>query len=210
MTSLLPPNSTAAEIALEQALLVRVDLSRVAALKNPFACQADVLPFLGWELAISHWDTTWTVAEKRAAVAGAVAFHKRKGTRAAVEEVLARFHPLLSVVEWWQMDPVGVPHTFEVRAPALEIGAEFLTAETAESIIRDVAAAKPLRSHFDFVQALEAQGTLFMAAGGFAGGMHRADYQAQHDASRDWSLVLQTEIGEPVLTEDGLDYLETH
>ncbi|WP_185998214.1 phage tail protein I [Novosphingobium aerophilum] len=210
MTTLLPPNATAAERALEDAMLARIDWSNIPPLKNPFACQADVLPFLGWELAISHWDTTWTVAEKRAAVAGAVKFHKKKGTRAAVEEVLARFHPSLTVAEGSQITPKLAPHRFQVRAPVLEIGADFLTVETTNAIIRDVAAAKPLRSHFDFVQSLEAQATLFMAAGGFAGAMHRADYQAQYDASRDWSLILQTEIGEPVLTEDGLDYLETH
>lgn len=209
MTSLLPPNATAAERALEDALLARIDWSNLPGLKNPFACQADVLPFLGWELAISHWDTTWTVAEKRTAVAGAVKFHKKKGTRAAVEEVLARFHPALTVAEGNQITPKLAPHRFQVRAPALEIGAEFLTVETTNAIIRDVAAAKPLRSHFDFVQTLDAKATLFMAAGGMTGSMHRADYTAEIDTSRDWSAVLQTEDGEPVLTPDGTDFLET-
>lgn len=210
MVSLLPPNATAAERALEGALLSHIDLSSVGPLRNPFACHADVLPFLGWELAISHWDTAWTVERKREEVAGAVAFHKIKGTRAAVEQVLARFHPLLTVTEWWEANPPRAPHTFEVRAPALEIGADFLTAETAEAIIRDVAAAKPLRAHFDFVQTLEGQATLFMAAGGLAGSMFRADYTAAHDTSRDWSIVFQTEDGEPIRTEAGLDYLETN
>lgn len=210
MVSLLPPNATAGERALEGALLSHIDLSSVGPLRNPFACQADVLPFLAWELAISHWDTTWSVERKRAEVASAVAFHKIKGTRAAVEQVLARFHPLLTVIEWWQANPPREAGTFEVRAPALEIGADFLTAETSEAIIRDVAAAKPLRAHFDFVQALEGKATLFMAAGALTGSFFRADYAAQHDTSRDWSLVFQTENGEPILTEDGLDYLETH
>lgn len=208
--SLLPPNATAAERALEEAMLSGIDIHNVGDEKDPRTCPPAVLPFLAWELAISHWDTNWTVEEKRAAVMGAVPFHKIKGTRAAVEEVLARFHPLLTVTEWWQANPPRAPRTFEVRAAALSIGADFLTAETSEAIIRDVAAAKPVTAHFDFVQTLEAEATLYMAAGGLAGSMFRSDFAASIDTSRDWHAVFQTEGGEPILTEDGFDYLETN
>lgn len=205
MTSLLPPNATSAERALEAAMRSGIDLSAVGDLWNPATCPAYVLPFLAWGLAISQWDPEWTEAEKRAAVADAIPFHQRKGTRAAVEEILARFHPLLTIVEWWQANPRRDPYTFEVRAPAGPggIDASFLTNEVAEAIIRDVAAAKPLRAHFDFVFALELQASLYMAGGVIAGAVHRADYAAVHDTSRDWSIVLQTEDGEPIADEDG-------
>lgn len=211
MTSLLPPNATSAERALEQAMRTGIDLSAVGTLWNPETCPEDVLPFLAWGLAISHWDAAWTEAEKRAAIAQAIPFHQIKGTRAAVEEILARFHPLLSIVEWWEANPRRTPHTFEVRAPAGPggIDASFLTEETANAIIRDVAAAKPLRAHFDFVFALEAQASLYMAGGVMAGTISRRDYEAVLDESRDWTIVLQTEDGEPVYTPDGLDLLET-
>lgn len=211
MTSLLPPNAKVSERALEAAMRADSDLSDVGTLWNPATCPADVLPFLAWGLAISHWDVNWTEVQKRTAVAGAIPFHQIKGTRSAVEEVLARFHPLLTIVEWWQANPRRAPFTFEVRAPAGPggIDASFLTAQTAEAIIRDVAAAKPLRSHFDFVHTLETQAALWMAGGVTAGTMHRADYAAVHDTSRDWSIVLLTEDGEPILTPDGTEYLET-
>lgn len=209
--SLLPPNADAAERALEGALRMSVDLAPIGTLWDPATCPADVLPFLAWGLAISHWDPAWTEAQKRTAIAGAIPFHQIKGTRAAVEQILARFHPLLSIVEWWEANPRRAPHTFEVRAPAGPggIDASFLTAETAEAIIRDVAAAKPLRSHFDFVHALEAQAALWMAGGTIAGTVSRADYAAVLDTTRDWTRALQTQDGEPVRTPDGTDYLET-
>lgn len=208
---LLPPNATAAERALEQAMRAGIDLSAVGTLWNPATCPVDVLPFLAWGLAISHWNPGWTEAEKRTAVAGAIPYHQIKGTRAAVEQVLARFSPLLQIVEWWEANPRRDPHTFEVRAPGGPggIDASFLTTETAEAIIRDIAAAKPARAHFDFVHTLEAQASLYMAGGIFAGVMHRADYDAALDTSRDWAAVLQTEDGEPILTPDGADFLET-
>lgn len=184
-----------------------IDISALGDVKDPRTCPPEYLPFLASELAISHWDTNWSVEEKRAAVMGAIPFHKIKGTRAAVDQVLARFHPLLSVTEWWQTSPRRSPYTFEVRAPA-EIEADFLTPETADAIIRDVAAAKPLRAHFDFVQVLEAQAGLYMSAGGMGGAFMRAECTTTIDTSRDWSRIWQTADGEPLLTEDGLEYWE--
>lgn len=208
--SLLPPNSTPEERALEGAMQAGIDLSAVGTLWDPWSCPAAVLPFLAWGLSISHWDANWSEVEKRTAVAEAIPFHKIKGTRGAVEQVLARFHPLLRVVSWHEANPPRDPHTFEVRANALEVPVDFLTEEVAEAIVRDVANAKSLRDHFDFVQSLEAQAALFMAAGAMGGSLRRDDYAAEHDTSRDWDAVWQTEDGEPILTEDGTDYLETH
>ena len=184
---------------------VDADIAVVETLFNPDECPENVLPFLASSVAISHWDAQWTEAQKRTAIKGAVPFHRIKGTPAAVEQVLARFHPLLTITEWWQANPRRAPFTFEVRAPAGPggIDASFLTTETAEAIIRDVAAAKPLRAHFDFVFALETQASLYMAGGVIAGAVLRNDYEAVHDTSRDWSIVLQTEDGEPIADEDG-------
>lgn len=210
--SLLPPNAALSERAIEAAMRAQIDLAKIPHLWDPATCPADVLPFLAWSLAISHWDASWTEAEKRAAVADAIPYHFRKGTRAAVEEVLARFHPLLTIVEWWQASPQRAPHTFEVRAPAGPggIDASWLTTETAEAIIRDVAAAKPLRSHFDFVHVLEASARIWIAGGFLSGTMARSDYAAVLDTSRDWTVVLQTEDGEPIFDEDGVTLLETN
>ena len=206
--SLLPPNAKPSERAIETAMRADIDLSAVGTLWNPATCPADVLPFLAWGLSIAHWDAEWTEAEKRAAIAAAIPYHKIKGTRAAVEQVLARFHPLLTVIEWWEANPRRAPGTFEVRAPAA-IGADFLTAETATAIIRDVAAAKRASAHFDFVQVLEAQANLWLAQSAQAGTFARVEMAAAHDTSRDWMDVLQTEDGEPVQTPDGLEFLET-
>ena len=210
MKTLLPHNAKADERAMEQAMQARIDLSNIGTLKNPLTCTASVLPFLASELAVSHWDTAWSEAEKRQAVADATAFHKIKGTRAAVEEVLARHHGALDVVVWHEANPRRSPFTFEVRAPAAEIPASFLTQDRAEAIIRDVAAAKSLRDHFDFVQNIGLTSGMFVAAGGKSGTALRADYAAARDDSRDWSILLQTEDGEPIANGEAADFLETH
>lgn len=201
--SLLPPNASNGERAIEDALRLDIDLSVVGTLWNPATCPPEVLPFLAWGLAIARWDSAWTEAEKRAAIADAIPFHRRKGTRGIVEEVLDSFNPLLEVVEWWEMSPKGLPHTFEVRAPAGLIPASFLTAETTAAIIRDIAAVKPVRSHFDFVQSLEAQAFLYLAAGGMAATYSRNDFAAAHDPDPVWDTYLLTEDGEPLQAENG-------
>jgi phage tail P2-like protein len=185
-----------------------IDLSAVGTLWNPATCPAAILPYLAWGLAISRWDPAWTEAEKRAAITDAIPFHRRKGTRAIVREVLDRFNPLLRIVEWWETSPRGIPHTFEVRAAADEIPASFLTAETAAAIIRDVASVKPARSHFTFVQSLEAQATLWMAAGALLATFSRVTLAASHDDDASWADALLTENGEPIFAEDG-ERLET-
>lgn len=205
--SLLPPNATNAERALEDAMRVGADISMVGTLWNPLTCPPEVLPFLAWGLSISRWDENWTLAEKRAETAGAIQFHQRKGTRGIVQEVLSRFHPLLEIVEWWEANPRGIPGTFEVRAPAPDIPASFLTTETAAAIIRDVASVKPVSRHFDFVQSLEAQATLWLNGTAMTATFARFDMAATHDPDPVWGTYWQTEDGEPLQLENG-DFLE--
>lgn len=205
--SLLPPNSTDAERAVEDAMRADIDLSQIGSLWDPATCPVDILPFLAWGLAISTWDAEWSEAEKRAAIADAIPFHRRKGTRAIVREVLDRFHPLLRIAEWWEVSPRREPHTFEIRAPAADIPASFLTNETATAIIRDVASVKPVRSHFTFIQSLEAQALGWLASGANVATFARTTHELAHDDNPIWGLLLQTEDGEP-LSDDGGEFLE--
>lgn len=210
--SILPTASTPLEKALEQTAAGLLDFEApIRSVWSPASCPPGHLPWLAWGLAISHWKTTWTLEYKRAAVADAIPYHRRKGTRSAVEEVLGRHHPSFTIVEWHEANPRRVPHTFEVRAPVGEIPADFLTIAKAEEIIADVAVAKPARAHFDFVQNLDLAAGMFVAAGGMGGSVGRADYVAGLDRSRDWMATLQTEEGEPILNGDSdSDFLETY
>ncbi|AXB75472.1 phage tail protein I [Novosphingobium sp. P6W] len=206
--SILPPGSTPLEKGLEQVVAQLADIpTPIRSVWSPANSPVGHLPWLAWGLAISHWNTAWSVDYKRAAIADAIPYHRRKGTRQAVQEVLARYHAALTISEWHEVSPRRAPHTFEVRLPA-EIGPSFLTPATAAAIITDVAIAKPARSHFDFVQVLEAQAGLYMAAGGMAGSFFRGECTTTIDTSRDWSRIWQTDNGEPFMTEDGLGYWE--
>ncbi|MGI4732446.1 MAG: phage tail protein I [Janthinobacterium lividum] len=207
--SLLPPNATPLERALEGATarVGAVDVSTAATLWDPATCPLALLPWLAWSLSVDQWDPTWPEATKRAAVADSIALHRIKGTRAAVEAVLARFDDLLSVIEWHEASPAATPHTFEVHlplvtAPGVAPGGDRSTAAFADSIVREVGKAKPLREHLTLVQTLATQAPIGLAGAARLATWQRVPLAAVADTSPSWAIYLQTEDGEPMQAED--------
>ena len=201
--SLLPPDATPLERALESAALrvTAIDVP-VQALVAPAAIPAHVLPFLAWHLSVDRWESDWSEATKRAAVAGAIAAQRRKGTPASVEAVLASFDDLLTLVEWHQTAPRGRPHTFEIRLPLDGKGGTRATAVFAEKIVAEVARVMPARSHGTLVQMAATAGIAQVMGAAATAGFARLDTAAVHDTGDIWARLLQTELGEPIESED--------
>lgn len=90
VATLLPPNATAGERALEQAT-ARLAHVPVMAVKvwSPTDCPADFLPWLAWAFRVDEWDSNWPEATQRAVIAASVAIHKIKGTLASIQHALA-------------------------------------------------------------------------------------------------------------------------
>lgn len=203
-TSLLPPNATLLERALERGT-ARADAidAPLDTLVNPATIAAELLPWLAWGLSTDTWNAEWSEATKRQAVAESIELHRRKGTRWAVEHVLARIDALAQVVEWHEAQPTLTPHVFEIRVPLDATSGARALAKVPEAIVRDVTQVKPLREHMVVVQAL---------AGDSGIGVHgvartllarRDDAALTDDRSQPWDRLLQTEEGEPLQAEDG-------
>lgn len=99
--SLLPPNATAPERALEQAT-ARIAAVPVPlrALWNPLTCPASLLPWLAWALRVREWDSNWPEATQRAVIAASVPVHKHKGTLGSIKQALATAgYPDAAVIE---------------------------------------------------------------------------------------------------------------
>ncbi|MCC2976242.1 phage tail protein I [Sphingomonas sp. PL-96] len=211
--SLLPPNATPLERALEQGIAhlgeVPYPLDLVV---DPQRCAAEALPWLAWGLSVDNWDADWSEQERRDAVANSIALHRIKGTPASVKSVLARFDQLLKLVEWHQATPRADPHTFEVRLPiagdGVEPGGRRATAAFAEAIIRDVSRVKPAREHFILAQTLALTSAVGLQGAGRLVDVRRADTTPDFDTSPAWGFYLQTEDGEPLQAETG-DFLDT-
>lgn len=177
--SLLPPASTPLERAIEQATARVCDVpTPQRGLMSPAACPIGALPWLGWALSIDRWDADWSEADKRAAVARAIADQRIKGTRQAVENVLATFADGgLQLVEWWEMTPKGTPHTFDVRL-SIDDTTTLTDVATLDALIREIVKVKPVRSHFTFVQQLAGGGAIAVIAAAQAAGAVRLDMTA--------------------------------
>jgi phage tail P2-like protein len=87
--SILPPNSTQTERALEQAFgTQKPDLAPVAQLMRPGLCPAPLLGWLAWAVSVDVWDPNWADEDKRSVIAGSVSVHRHKGTIGAVRRAL--------------------------------------------------------------------------------------------------------------------------
>lgn len=205
--TLLPPNATKLERAIEGAngaALADVPVP-LRDLWNPATCPIGLLPFLAWGVSIDFWDSTWTEAEKRAAVASAIEDQRRKGTRVSLRTVLDRFDPLIGLVEWFEDRDTLDPHTFRLELPLPADSAVAYDEALISALLRDIAAVKPLRAHFTVVHKLVAQANAYLIGGAQVSGFTRMTGFTDLDGPQDltWATYLQTENGEPLRGAEG-------
>ncbi|MES2042595.1 MAG: phage tail protein I [Pseudomonadota bacterium] len=211
-TDLLPPNATPLERALAGATS-RIDAIPVDVqnLWDPASCPILLLPWLAWAFSTDQWEPSWSDAEKRAAVAGAIEFQRHKGTRWSVEQVLSRFDDLLQLVEWFEATPRLDPHVFEVRLPLIDgdgvAGGARVTAAFAQAIVTEVAKAKPVREHMVLVQQLELAALATTTVAVETMGFVRLDGDTADESGIDWETVVTDDLGEP-LSDDFDEVLE--
>ncbi|MDF2602973.1 phage tail protein I [Sphingomonas sp.] len=211
--TLLPPNATALERALEHGTAQLSDVTApIDTLVNPATIAPEALPWLAYGLSVDSWKASWPEALKRRAVAGSIALHRIKGTRRSVEMVLARIDELSSVLEWHE-DPARLsPNTFEIDLPlVIDAGApggDRASAAMVDEIIAEVGKVKPLREHLTVVQSLVLEGGVGVQGAVRLASYTREDTALQVDTSAAWDFYLQTEDGEPLQTDAGT-FLDT-
>lgn len=148
--SLLPPNSTPAERAIEGLSSHVRDLSvPIRDLWNPETCPAAFLPWLAWAYSVDTWRSEWPEATKRSVIAASPRVHRLKGTVAAVRAAAKAFGFETRVVEWFS--PAGQatgmqPYTAAIEAQLTDVSAR-PGAELLEDLRAAAAAAAPARVH---------------------------------------------------------------
>lgn len=155
--SLLPPNSSALERALEK-VTARISAVPIPApdIIDADLCPEALLPWLAWAFSVDNWKSYWPLHVKRARVRDAIKIQRKKGTANSVREVVATFGGAIELKEWWQQDPAGVPHTFAMVITLASNNGESVSAQFVDDVIAEVNLAKPVRSHFTFTQGVSA------------------------------------------------------
>jgi len=163
--SLLPPNSTPLERTLEHVTLNALDVPvPLRTLWNADTISGELLPWLAWSLSLDSWKSYWSDTVKRNRVRQAIDIARRKGTSQSVRDVAAAFGGAISIREWWQTEPKGVPHTFDVVLTLTGNDGAEASAAYVDDVIAEIRRTKPARSHFTFTQGLQARGRLGVIA----------------------------------------------
>lgn len=159
---LLPPAQTRLEAALGQSMRpAGLTPEVIATLWNPWLIPANLLPWLAWALSVEEWDSSWPEETQRAVCAASFVIHRQKGTVGAVRRVLLAANADISLIESWQEQPKGAPHTFRVD---VEIEDRGIDQATLESIERQITAVKPERSHFSTRLIGRTRAAIFVSA----------------------------------------------
>ena len=102
---------------------------------------------------------------KRNVVAQAINVARMRGTAESVRQVVQAFGGQIALREWWQQDPPGEPHTFQLILSLTGQDGEAASADFVDEVIAAVDRTKPVRSRFTFTQGLKAEAGLGVVAG---------------------------------------------
>ena len=165
VNSLLPANATPLERSIASTSARICDIpAPLSDLMSPDTIPLALLPWLAWHLGVDTWKDYWPEQVKRARVKAAIPIARKKGTVAAVREVIATFGANLALREWFEMDPPGRPGTFEIVMTVSARDGMSATAEYVADIIAEIERSKRVSAHYTFTQGFEMQGTQRVAA----------------------------------------------
>ncbi len=143
MNSLLPPNATALERALEDVIS-----RRITAITTPLRtlwsiadCPPALLPHLAWQIAVDEWDRLWGVARQRAVIDAALFVHRHRGTLGSIRRVLdAAGYPDADITEGVQNWRYGTEHKY--GDPGLRYGTPYAWAKYEVIITQTITPAQ--------------------------------------------------------------------
>ncbi|WP_040147563.1 phage tail protein I [Xanthomonas citri] len=158
MSNPLPPNATPIERALAAVT------ARLEAIPLPYPDLWNPDTWLAWTLSVDDWKADWSDAVKRSRLRSAMAIQRRKGTANSVRMVVESFGGAVAIREWWQTEPRGQPHTFELTLTLTGTDGQTATSRFVNEVIAEVERTKPVRSHFTFTQGFQAEARIGVLA----------------------------------------------
>jgi len=99
---------------------------------------------LAWQFHVDFYDPSLPLEQRRELVKNSFAWHRRKGTPSAIEELIATLFGDGRVEEWWQFG--GDPYTFRVITSNASV-----TTDLAQEFIAALNSVKNIRSHLESV-----------------------------------------------------------
>ena len=154
LTDLLPPNLAADEDILAKAEAFDAQFGQlVQSIEQPaIYMRIDQmtslqLDHLAVQYDVSPWRESWSVAMKRSVIRATYMTLCKRGTVEAVKTAVESLGSAVEIVEWWQMEPKGTPHTFKV---VTNLGSfdGVVSSDLQNDVMALIDNAKPVRSHY--------------------------------------------------------------
>lgn len=146
--TLLPPNATDGERALEEVMShVGDEPIDIRTVKNADTCPLKLLPWLAWENVVTYWDENWTEQQQRSVIRNAPVVNKTRGTPGAVKQALVAVDRTVDIIEWFNDTPPAEAYTF--RAVVYGSG---ITDDELQKIVSQITDAKNARSFLTGIQ----------------------------------------------------------
>ena len=177
MTTLLPPNSTSLETAVDLAVAKSIETIPERGIYNqwhPDTCPEPLLGYLAWAVSVDDWSPDWDSKTKRAVIAASLKVHQHKGTLAAVHRVLAALGVVTEIREYPE---TPVPHTIEAIAYAhrpLSGSVVLLDQASIETVQRNLEFVKPARTTVGLKLGVGWSTDLMLANMSYLSGLHYA------------------------------------
>ena len=119
----------------------------------------DVIDLLAWQWHVDFYEPSMSIETKRQLVRESIAWHRIKGTKAAVEKMAQTVFKGGVVTEWFEYG--GEPYHFRIDV----LNAPNMTEESRERLLAVVNASKNTRSWLDELRfRREAQNDMYYAA----------------------------------------------
>lgn len=144
--------------AVSDQLMVPAIFSRIDELTS------DELDHIAWQFDSKVWRDGWPLHLKRSVIRTIINEKSKKGTLSAVRKAVESLGSAVIIREWWQESPTGTPHTFTVTLSVNEIPGQ-VTAQTQADLMLRIDDVKPVRSHYTFSVATQANAGLNLSNG---------------------------------------------
>ena len=154
LTDLLPPNLAADEDILAKAEAFDAQFGQlVESIEQPaIYMRIDQLTSLQLDhLAVQYdvtpWRESWSISMKRSVIRATYMTLCKRGTVEAVKTAVEALGSAVQIIEWWQMEPKGTPHTFKV---VTNLGSfdGVVSSDLQNDVMALIDNAKPVRAHY--------------------------------------------------------------
>ena len=153
LLDLLPPNlrADASVAAAAQAIDREMKESTDAILRLCYFARLDDLTSeetdeLAWQWHVDFYDPDLPLEKRRELVKRSYAWHRRKGTPSAVEEIVSAAFDSAAVFEWWEYG--GQPYHFKVQTR------EIITADKYNQVVKAIKSVKRASAVLDDIEVV--------------------------------------------------------